>query len=130
MRNIVVFLLMSYFAYGTCNLTPEQKKTVIEVQQNCLKKTGATAEMVLDAFAGKFTDAPEFKKQLVCVKMEQGVIDEAGAYHKDILKEHMLKLLPDEATIDSMLEKCYVVQEDLEQTAYDMIKCFHKVKSS
>ncbi|KAF7286797.1 hypothetical protein GWI33_004202 [Rhynchophorus ferrugineus] len=125
-KILVVVCCVVALAYG--HLTPEQQEAKLESQRHCLKETGATEEMVRNAFKGEISDAPEFKKHLFCVKKSAGIVDDSGNYNKDVLRETVSKYVDDADTVNSMIEKCFKMMESPEETAYEMTKCFASFK--
>ncbi|XP_076267026.1 B2 protein-like [Rhynchophorus ferrugineus] len=125
-RNIISLCFVMALSYG--HLTPEQQEAKIDFQRACLKETGATEEMVRNAFLGQISDAPEFKKHLLCVKKAAGIVDDSGNYNKDALRDTISTYVDDTDTINSMIEKCFKMMDSPEETAYQMTKCFASFK--
>nr|QZR93782.1 odorant binding protein 1 [Euplatypus parallelus] len=126
MKNNIIFLLaFSICVICICALTSEQREKLFKFQNECLEETGATDEMVMNAYAGKFTDAPEFKNHLVCVGKKGGIIDDEGNYHKDVLKEKMMMFIDDETKVDELLEKCGKHYDTPQESAFHMTKCLY-----
>ncbi|XP_030764727.1 general odorant-binding protein 19d [Sitophilus oryzae] len=121
-----IFVLCCVLVLSSADMTPEQRTKMFNFQNQCMQETGATDEMIMRAFGGDFPDTPVFKEHLVCVGKKGGVIDEQGNYHQEILKKGLMMFVNDEPRVDAMLDKCHVVMETTQDTAYHMAKCLYE----
>ncbi|XP_001655718.2 general odorant-binding protein 56d [Aedes aegypti] len=109
------------------NAWPSYKRAEVRAHvRNCVKKTGIPGKNALKVLKGNFNDdSSEVKKFMKCMFQEVGFINE-----KDELLDNLLiakikeNLEEDEA--DELIEKCSIVGDDINDTAFQIYKCYYE----
>nr|WJJ63270.1 odorant binding protein 12 [Pachyrhinus yasumatsui] len=120
MNSLLPILIFSIIATVSC--APELK--MMEVKKLCMKESGASDEMVTNAHIGKFSSDPAMTNFFMCVGKQEGIIDNDGHVHKDVLKKKMMIFTDDEAAVDAAVEKCVVEKSTMEESVMESMKCF------
>nr|WJJ63273.1 odorant binding protein 15 [Pachyrhinus yasumatsui] len=123
MIKVALLVLSAIAIIVYCDFTPEAREEMFRIQNECMKETGATDEMVMNAFAGTFSDAPELAEQLICVGKRNGMVDEEGHIHKEGFKSKLMMVIDDEARVNEVLDKCLIAIGTLQETAITVAKC-------
>lgn len=98
---------------------------LMEMNQACMKETGASEEMMTKTLTGEFPDDPKLKQQLLCIGKKSGFFDANGKHNTEEIKKNLMVVFPDEARVEQILNDCFKDQDTPEETAYTGAKCFY-----
>nr|CAI5843234.1 unnamed protein product [Callosobruchus analis] len=103
----------------------EMRGRIIALANTCLDETGATPEMINQAFDGDFPEDAAFKDLLYCMGKEQHFIDASGMVDESKMKAGMTELVGDEAIANNLVDKCLGQSGTPQERAYKTVKCMY-----
>ncbi|KXJ80438.1 hypothetical protein RP20_CCG024997 [Aedes albopictus] len=125
--------LLCIALYGTRPRTttttawPNNKRAEVRAHvRNCVKKTGVPGKNALRVLKGNFNDdSDEVKKFMKCMFQEVGFINEADELLDNLLIAKIRENLDDDEA-DELIEKCSIVGDDINDTAFQIYKCYYE----
>ena len=82
----------------------------------------------MNARNGVFADDPKLKKQILCVAKNVALVTEAGEVDVGNLKRKVKKVATNDEEADSIVNKCVVEKDTVEDTTFEIVKCVLKEK--
>ncbi|CAG9764446.1 unnamed protein product [Ceutorhynchus assimilis] len=121
-----VFVLLGLLAVASCQmkLPPKDMRILLESNTQCQKLSGATQQEIMATIQGNFSDSPALKDHIFCLGEKLKLISSDGKFDRDFAKSKMMEVIPDEAKIDEILDKCLIHKDNARDSAYESIKCF------
>nr|QKV35001.1 Odorant binding protein 24 [Dendroctonus adjunctus] len=108
------------------SLLPEDIGKLLQTNAKCQKKSGATQQEIMGTLRGTFSDSPELKKHLFCLGVKLDFISKDGVFQKELIRDKMAVIVPDESQLEDLLEKCLMETENAADSVYQSIRCFAK----
>ncbi|KAJ8970110.1 hypothetical protein NQ317_019656 [Molorchus minor] len=117
---------IDYFlmAYG---LTDEEKQRVRDIHRECQSDpaTHADEDLLKKAYNGEHVESKSIGAHILCMSKKIKFQNENGDIDKKAVRKQLSKLISDETKLDEVVEKCGVQKTTPEETAQDIMKCFH-----
>lgn len=110
----------------TVTLPPTQQEKAHQTASECIKETGVSTEVLVEAKKGHIGEDEALKKFVFCFFKKAGIVDSDGKLN---IETAVAKLPPgiDKDDAKKILESCKSKSgKDATETVFEIFKCYHK----
>lgn len=131
-KNINLLILAYFYSVSLPqNITPEQIRTLMTINQECMAQSGVSNAVITNTLMGNFNYDPKLAQHLLCMSQRLRLQDANGKIDRNVLRQRLSMLISDPSQVENLVNKCGVDQEAPEQTAFKAAQCFFSsVRSS
>nr|XP_023022172.1 uncharacterized protein LOC111510480 [Leptinotarsa decemlineata] len=126
MNKVAIVLFVAFAAVAISKpLSEEELKKLVDLNRECAKTSGVD-EDTLKKLEGdiEYPETAEMKVHAKCFMKGLGVMDDDGNIDVEAMTESLKKIVP-EGKEKEVAEKCNVVKDSPEETAFELGRCVH-----